>query len=258
MNIVKHTSAKPSHYNKDAKHYDVFNEMNSCTINLAIEKILKKYRVKSVLDLACGTGSQVFWLANRGYEVIGSDINQNMLKIARSKAKKQKSAAKFIKGDMRTLKTGKFDAVITIFNAIGHLTQRDFEKAMRNIYKNLNDNGLYVFDIFNLSYFLKDDNITKLTIDWKKNLGNSTVREIQYSTISQDGILASYNICHEQTDNKKPKITTDYQTLQIYSAKQLKEMLQKNGFKVLGLCGFDGSRFVESKTERIVMIAMKR
>ncbi len=79
---------------------------------------------------------------------------------------------------MRTMQAGKFDAVITIFNAIGHLTRSDFEKAMKNIYGNLNEKGIYVFDIFNLSYFLKDDNITKLTIDWQKKLGNRRLREI--------------------------------------------------------------------------------
>ena len=56
---------------------------------------------------------------------------------------------------------GQFDAVITIFNAVGHLTKQDFKKAIQNIYTNLNDRGLYVFDIYNLNYLLYKDNITK-------------------------------------------------------------------------------------------------
>jgi SAM-dependent methyltransferase len=43
-----------------------------------------------------------------------------------------------------------FDAVITIFNAVGHLTKSGFEKAIRNIHRNLNAGGIYVFDILNL------------------------------------------------------------------------------------------------------------
>ena len=89
MKSLFHHSAKPSHYNKEAKHYDKFNEINLTLINHTIEKILKKYKVKSVFDLTCGTGSQVFWLAKRGYEVVGSDINLKMLKIAKNKAKKK-------------------------------------------------------------------------------------------------------------------------------------------------------------------------
>jgi 2-polyprenyl-3-methyl-5-hydroxy-6-metoxy-1,4-benzoquinol methylase len=257
MNRLSHSSAKPSHYNKEAEHYDEFNEKNSELINHTVENILKKYKVKSVLDLTCGTGSQVFWLATRGYEVIGSDINTKMLKRARSKAKKEKVKIKFLKGDMRTIQVGKFDAVITIFNAIGHLTKPDFEKAVQNIHQNLKDGGLYIFDINNLSYLMEDNNITSLTIDWQKITGVTKIREIQFSTIDKNGILASYTTSLVQKDSGKPKISKSSQTLQVYAAKQLKHILHKNGFKVLDQCGIDGSRFDERKTERMVTIAKK-
>lgn len=258
MKPAKHFSAKPSHYNKEAPHYDAFNENKSAVINKLIESVFKKYHIKTVLDLSCGTGSQVFWLAERGFDVKGYDINAKMLQIAKDKAKKEKLDLKFIKGDMRTTQAGQFDAVITIFNAVGHLTQKDFEIAIRNIHKNLKNKGLYIFDIFNLSYLLKDDNITKLTVDWQTKSDDTTAREIQYSTINEEGILASYDIYHEQKKDRDPKITNAYQTLQIYSAKQLKSMLEKNGFKVLRQCDIDGSRFYEQKSNRIVTIAKKK
>jgi ubiquinone/menaquinone biosynthesis C-methylase UbiE len=255
---ASHNSAKPSHYNKEAEHYDTFNENNSKEINHLIENILKKYGVQTVLDLTCGTGSQVFWLTKSGYEVTGSDISANMLKIAKRKAKKDKLDVQFIKGDMRTVKVGTFDAVITIFNAVGHLTKRDFEKAMRNIHGNLKDGGLYIFDIINLSYLLKDNRITNLTIDWQKTTGDTKIREIQYSTIDESGVLASYTTSIVQKSSQKPRASKSTQTLQVYTAKQLKEMLLKNGFKVIGQCGIDGSKFSENKTDRLVMIAKKQ
>lgn len=251
-----HSSAKPSHYNKDAEHYDALNQENSKIINQTIENFLRKYGVKTVLDLTCGTGSQVFWLIKCGYKVIGCDFNSNMLKIAKDKAKKDGLNIKFLKGDVRTTKIGKFGAVITIFNAVGHLTKDDFEKAMQNIHENLNDSGLYLFDIFNLSYLLNNNHIADLTIDWPKVDNNKKVRKIQFSTIDTDGILASYTTLVEQ-DSKKPKLSRSTQTLQVYSAKQLKEMLKKNGFMILEQCGIDGSKFSESKTDRIFTIAKK-
>lgn len=56
MGLISHYSAKPSHYNKESKHYDKFNEEKSKTVNQFIENILKKHKVKSVIDLTCGTG----------------------------------------------------------------------------------------------------------------------------------------------------------------------------------------------------------
>lgn len=258
MKPLTHSSALPSHYSKQAYSYDVFNQDNWVKqLNQTIENLLKKYKVKTILDMTCGTGSQVFWLNKCHHEVIGSDFNSNMLKIAKNKAKKEKLAIKFIKGDVRTLKVGKFDTVITMANAIGHLTKNDFEKALRNIHANLKDGGLYLFDINNLAYLIKENNITKLTIDWHKNSGSTTFRDIQYSTIDKDGILASYTTSYIQKDSQKPKVTHNAQTLQIYSAKQLKEILLKNGFKILRQLGIDGSTFSNTKTETILTVAQK-
>jgi len=255
---MSHFSAKPSHYDKEAEHYDAFNEENSRLINCTVKNILQKHRVKTVLDLSCGTGSQVFWLAKSGYQVIGCDINSKMLKIARSKARKEQLNVKLLNGDMRTLKVGKFDAVITIFNAVGHLTRLDFEKAMGNIHWNLKDGGLYLFDIFNLSYLTKNNRIANLTIDWQKTIGDMKIRDIQYSTIEGDGLLTSHTISYVQKGTNRPDISRSTQALQIYTAKQLRQMLQRNGFVVLGQCGVDGSIFVESKTDRIVTMAKKQ
>ena len=43
-------------------------------------------RPKSVLDLACGTGSLSMVLAERGYRVLGADLSEEMLAVAYGKA----------------------------------------------------------------------------------------------------------------------------------------------------------------------------
>ncbi len=258
MRQISHKSAKPSHYNQSAGSYDAFNEKMSATTNHVLEKLLKKYKVKSVLDLTCGTGSQVLWLAGRGFEVTGSDINAKMLQIARAKAAKEKLHVKLLKGDMRTAKVGIFDAAITIFNAVGHLTKSDFEKAMQSIHANLKKGGLYIFDINNLTYLRNEDQITTLTIDWQKRVGDTTLREVQYSTIDENGILASYTTAMEQKGTGRPKVVRSAQTLQVYTAKELKKMLERNHFKILAQYGIDGEKFVENKSDRILTVAKKQ
>lgn len=268
MKPYSHQSAKASHYNKESESYDAFNEKHSAIINATIAKVLTKYNVKSVLDLTCGTGSQVFWLTRRGFNVIGSDINAKMLKIAKEKAKEENLNITFIKGDMCTVHIGEFDAAITIFNSIGHLTKTDFEKALHNIHRNLKKDGLYIFDIVNLNYFLKDNHITELTIDWLTTIDDTLYRDIQYSIVNTEGILAFHTtsivqkrklpgLPQEAQSDEKIKISKSLKTLQIYTAEQLKELLNKNGFKVLEQCDIDGSQFVEDRTDRILTIARK-
>lgn len=251
----------PDWYDKDNEFEEVFHKdtTNEKLTNRTIEKILKKYKVKTVLDLTCGTGSQVFHLLKRGFKVIGSDISKGMLKIAKRKAKQEKIKIKFLRGDMRTINVGNFDAAITIFNAIGHLTKAGFSKTMRNIHCNLNEGGIYIFDIINLNYVLDRDNIMKMSLERIATSGNIKVRELQHSIIDNSGILTSYTTFYTQKTNQTPKVASkNIITLQLYTADDIRKMLVKNGFKVLKQCGLDGSKFSERKTERIVTVAKKQ
>ncbi|OQA35626.1 MAG: Glycine/sarcosine N-methyltransferase [Candidatus Dependentiae bacterium ADurb.Bin331] len=257
MKVVTHVSAKPSHYNKESEGYDEFNEHNSQIINRTIETLLRKYNVKTVLDITCGTGSQVFYLHKHGYQVVGADFNAKMLAIAKQKAKKENLKITFLKCDMRTARIGEFDAVITIFNAIGHLTKNDFEQALNSISVNLNKNSIYIFDIFNRRYLEHADTITKLTIDWQTTVGKITTRKIQYSTIDDAGILTSNTITLQQS-GKKTKINQDVQTLQTYSAQELKQLLTEHGFKVVHQSAIDGATFDDKRSERILVVAQKK
>jgi ubiquinone/menaquinone biosynthesis C-methylase UbiE len=123
---MKHVSAKASHYDYAAGKYDAMNEKFIEVQNEILLKILRKHRLESVLDLTCSTGAQVIYLSKNGFKVVGSDINRKMLAVAKKKAKVAKVDCPLLLGDMRTSRLGSFDSVITIFNAIGHLTKNDF------------------------------------------------------------------------------------------------------------------------------------
>ena len=156
-------------------------------------KAVKRDQVKTVLDMTCGTVSQVFYLAEHGYEVVGSDFSPALIQIARDKAVKIGKQITFITGDMREISVGKFDAVITIFNAIGHLTKADFEKALQNIHANLKDYGMYIFDIFNLQA-ITDDIVNDFAMDIESVLNGVKIRNVQHSEIDRkNGLLTSHD-----------------------------------------------------------------
>lgn len=147
----------PFTYQKWPQFFDIDSSSgDDNTKNDVVEKLLKMHNVKSVLDLTCGTGAQVFYLKKRGYDVVGADFSPALLDIARHRAQKENLEIPFLDGDMRTLRVGAFDGVITIFNAVGHLTRKGFEKALRNIHRNLKQGGIYIFDIFNLNALTDD------------------------------------------------------------------------------------------------------
>jgi len=213
--------------------------------------------VQTVLDLTCGTGSQVFFLAKRDYKCVGGDISPALLEIARTKAHNEKIDVKFIDGDMRTLKVGKFDAVITIFNAIGHLTKVGFVKAMKNIHQNLKSGGIYVFDILNLEA-MTDTVVSDLAYCVHKKFNDSQMYIVQYSTIDRNnGHLTSYDNYIVQKNAANPERFSHKFSLQIYTAQELREMLAKNGFETIGQYAMDGSEFLEKKSLNILTVARK-
>src|SRR5262245_53646183 len=250
-----HRSATPAHYDIESRSYDAFNERDSRVINGTVERILGRHGVATVLDLTCGTGSQAFWLAARGFEVTGLDFSARMLALARRKARDQGVSIRFLKGDVRTSRMGSFDAVITISNAVGHLTRADFERAIRNIRDNLKAGGVYVFDIFNRSCLTRAGVIARLTIDRVASAGGRKVREIQYSVLEDSGVLASHTTYLVQRGSGRPRVSRSWQTLQIYTAAELRSLLRGNGFDVVRQCGIDGSRFSERNSERVLTIA---
>ena len=248
----------PLEYKKLPEFFDAHNiSDDTISTNIVIEKLLNEQNVKSVLDFTCGTGSQVFFLKKIGYDIAGVDFSPALLKIARNKALQKNLSINFIDGDMRSSKIGKYDAVITIFNAIGHLSKNDFQNTLKNIYNNLNDGGVYVFDIFNLEA-MNNDSINDLAMNYTKFVDDCQLHHSQHSTINRiEGLLTSYDTYSIQKNNNKTKTLKNTFSLQIYSSKELRELLTKNGFKILDQYSLDGSKFIEEKSINILTVAKK-
>lgn len=106
--------------------------------------------VRSVLDLACGTGSLSVLLARAGYRVIGADLSEDMLAEAAQKTADMGQARPFfICQPMQRLRLPEpVDAVICCLDSINYLTRpADCQKTFRRVYDALCPGGLFVFDI---------------------------------------------------------------------------------------------------------------
>ena len=249
----------PLTYSKLYKYYDLLSASQDeiDRKNHFIDRILSQHKVKTVLDFTCGTGAQLFGLTTLGYQVTGVDLSPFLLKIAREKSQQKKLGVELIEGDVRETQVGSFDAAITIFNAIGHLTKTDFEKGIRNIHENLVIGGVYVFDIFNLNT-MTDDAIKNLAMDVKVITGDTKIYHSQNSEIDREnGRLTSYDCFTIEKECNEPKVLKDKFTLQIYTARELRRILIRNGFEVLGQYELNGSKLSEQETVNMLTVAKK-
>jgi SAM-dependent methyltransferase len=106
---------------------------------------------KRVLDLCCGTGQLARCLLDEGYQVIGIDLSEHMLKYARENtaAYLPTGQAQFIQGDATDFSLDvEVGLVVSTYDALNHLP--DFT-ALQNcftcVYRVLAPGGAFVFDL---------------------------------------------------------------------------------------------------------------
>ena len=106
--------------------------------------IFKKYNVKTILDLACGSGMHAAYLAERGFEIYGIDISEEAIKIAESLLEEKQLHANLIVGSIyRKLPYDDnfFDAVVC-FRALYHERIEVIRGTIGEIKRILKPNGL--------------------------------------------------------------------------------------------------------------------
>jgi demethylmenaquinone methyltransferase / 2-methoxy-6-polyprenyl-1,4-benzoquinol methylase len=89
------------------------------------------------LDLACGTGDIAFELADRGAHVVGLDITERMIQLARNRSRQR---ARFVVGDMLALPfpSASFDLITTGY---GIRNVPDIQAALAEIHRVLRPGG---------------------------------------------------------------------------------------------------------------------
>lgn len=116
-----------------------------------LQALLKRHGAspKSVLDLACGTGSLAVLLAKAGYRTLAADASEEMLAMAYDKASDLPDPPFFICQRMEALTLPEpVDWVVCCLDSLNYLTDpRDAAKALGRIYENLTDGGVLTFDI---------------------------------------------------------------------------------------------------------------
>ena len=108
-------------------------------------------KTATVLDCACGIGTQAIGLAALGYPVTASDISDGELAQARARAANNQVAIRFEHADFCALSetfSEPFDIVICMDNALPHmLSESALEKAVRSITGQIAAGGMFVASI---------------------------------------------------------------------------------------------------------------
>ncbi len=124
-------------------------------------KIIREKEIERALDIGCGTGHHVEFLAGYIPEVIGIDPSDVSIDYAGKKIIKSKNTH-LLKGefkDLNNLDIGKFDLIISLGNTLPLAkTRRKIKSALKHMKKKLNKDGILVLQFLNFRKKMIEDN----------------------------------------------------------------------------------------------------
>lgn len=242
-------------YKSFAQVYDLFmSDIEYKDWIKYLNKIWAKYNLspKLIAELGCGTGNITIELARQGYDMIGIDISEDMLAIAKKKS--NDSNILYLLQDMTEFELyGTVDCIISLCDSINYITdENDLLKVFKLVNNYLNPKGLFIFDI-NTEYKFK-----KFFSD---NTFAQTDEEACYiweNFYDEDKKINEYymNFFIKQ-DNNNYKRFEEIHYEKAYSVQIIEELLNKSGLKLLNV--FDAFTFDVPKdtSDRVYFIAQE-
>lgn len=219
-----------------------------------------EHPVRRVLDIACGTGSHAIELEKLGYDVVGSDLSEDMLAHAREKARDVSSAVRFEKQDMRTLDVapGPFDAVLCLFDAIGHVqTTAAIKQTFGAVHRHLRNDGLFVLEFWHAAAMAgrhEPLRVRRLATERGEilRLSETTVNlALQCATVE-------YTI-HDLRSDGTYGTVVERQVNRFFSLQEMSILLDDCGFDVVKYySGYSSDETITLDTWHIVLVARRR
>ena len=104
---------------------------------------------RTAVDLACGTGSVTAILAEKGLQVIGVDMSEEMLTVASQKVGEAGFTPWFLCQSIQQLHLPKaVDLAVCALDSLDYITDpEDCKEAIRRVYKYLNPGGIFIYDV---------------------------------------------------------------------------------------------------------------
>ncbi len=186
-------------------------------------------RSASILDCACGIGTQAIGLASLGYDVTASDISEGEIAGAEKRAVARNVNIRFEKADFRALSdvfSGKFDIVIAMDNALPHmLTGSDLNSAVKSISERLNPGGLFVASIRDYDLLLKERPSYSAPYVHKTDKGQRVLFQT-WDWVGDNYRFIQYIIDDEET-TEISRFECEYRAVK---REELTKLLRENGF----------------------------
>ena len=221
--------------NRDEKEAKFFIE-NLCNF-LAIKPN------SSLLDLACGKGRHSITLNELGHKVLGVDLSQNSISVAKQH---ERRGLHFEVHDMRKIIPGlSFDVIFNLFTSFGYFDSSvENKKVIFSVANMLYEKGIFVID------FLNADKVVANLVSEEEKI----IDGIQFLI---KRIVEGEHIYKKITVIDKNETKNYVERVQLLRLGDFEKLLSPE-FKILHTFGnFDLQKFDATSSDRLIIIAEK-
>lgn len=218
-----------------------------------LEKFLLSYipQKANILDLCCGTGVPSQWLSNKGYQVTGIDSSQKMLQYARENAPN----CQLILGDVRSFELPlSFHAAFSTGLAFTHILHlEELISIFQNVYKALETNGIFLFDLRLEDGYKSSSWNGLLTGDIQENYAWAKKR-IYYPDINEFRVyITVFELMEKNLWNRMDAVWP----IKGYSQNQIQTALEKVGFREVNIYDLKHDLSLAEETDVVCFVCRK-
>jgi SAM-dependent methyltransferase len=200
----------------------------------------------SILELACGSGTHSILLSEYGYNILATDRSEEFLEIARKKSKSKKLQFSYM--DMQNpTEVGRFDIVICLFDSLGYLLNNEnISRVFKYVKSVLRPNGLFIFEYWHASAFLKNFESCRY-----KYLENINLHRISNTEINYLNQYASVHYKFFSTEGYYEEIHRN----RFFLPQEMNLFIEYNGFELCNrFAGYTDSSSIDDNTWHILDI----
>lgn len=240
-------------YNSFSRVYDLFMSDTPYDEWLKyIQEIWKRngQSPKMVLDLGCGTGNMTQALSDMGFEMIGVDLSEEMLSVARGKDTEGKIL--YLNQDMTEFELyGTVDSIICLCDSINYILEyEELVEVFKLVNNYLEPKGIFIFDIntpYKFREILGDNSFSQTTEDAAYTWENF------YS--EEEKINEFYTNFFIKDENGKYDRFEEYHYERAYETKEVLRAMEEAGLELVGVYDYLSFDKPREDSERIYFVA---
>lgn len=222
----------------DGKMAAIYDAMYQTFVNYDEEynfynNLIENNKTSSILEIGSGTGNLAkrFNQNNQNYQ--GLDYSEDMISIAKERNKN----CIFNKGDMRDFKLDNpVDSILITGRSTSYLISNDdVNRTFDSVHKNLNPNGILIFDFIDANRFIPFTKENPIIIHEAEYENVQYIRESHWDTNNAlENFMLEWTAKYYAVENGEKKIIeNDFSTVRVFTRNEIELFLYLNNFEIL-------------------------